>query len=124
MTISDLEDRRAILLLKTLELDQARDRALVMGRMEPKLGGTTLDETNARAAKIAIEQRAISTELVELEISIAEMVAVQPIVLKGSDLADIIGLFEYAFNARTPSGAVLAALDRLRRLAHLQPKVN
>jgi hypothetical protein len=114
--IRDLDDKRQTLLANQLELDERHLMALKRGRLPPKNGGTTIEETNATTAKIAAEQKVISTELVELEISIAEMTALLPVELKTPDLKDIITLFEYAFNARTPGDAINAALGRLRRL--------
>jgi hypothetical protein len=119
-TISKLEDRRTILKLEIFELDQAKARALHFAGMSAKDGGTTVEETNARTARIAVDRKVLDSELATIEIQLAEMTAALPITLKAANLKDIISLFESAFQQKTPPPSAVAALDRLRTLARIK----
>jgi len=110
-TILDLKNKYQALLAHQIDLDEARSIIMRRGKT-----GMHPDEVNAKLDPIIAEQKTVSSELVELQISIAEMQALIPIELKSADLRDIVSLFEYALNNRTPPPAIVAALGRLNNL--------
>ncbi len=118
--IKNLQHRRDQLKVKVTELDDAEQ----LVHLSAKTGQLTTEVANAKRAKIAAERSVVDAVLANTETILAELIAAQPLELRVADIADIVGLFEHAFIAKTPSPAALAAIDRLRLLAHLLPKAK
>jgi hypothetical protein len=115
-TIRDLEDQRQTLLLRQIDLDEAKSRVLKLARLYPTYGGITVEETNLRTAKIAADRKLVDSALADIETRLAELTRVLPVTLTVSDLTDIVSLFEYTFSGKTPPAAVAAMLVRLKNL--------
>jgi len=115
-TIHDLEDQRQTLLLRQIDLDEAKSRVLKLARLYPTYGGITVEETNLRTAKIAADRKLVDSALADIETRLAELTRVLPVTLTVSDLTDIVSLFEYTFSGKTPPAAVAAMLGRLKNL--------
>ncbi len=72
-TIRDLEDQRQTLLLRQIDLDEAKSRVLKLARLYPTYGGITVEETNLRTAKIAADRKLVDSALADIETRLAEL---------------------------------------------------
>src|SRR5258708_38570727 len=118
--IKTLQHRRDQLIIKGVELIDAEQ----LVHLSAKTGQLTTEVANAKKATIAAERSVVNAVLANTETILAELIAAQPLELRVADIADIVALFEHAFIAKTPSPAALAAIDRLRLLARLSPKLK
>jgi hypothetical protein len=116
--LQNLQARRQQLLSKVAELDQSQQLAM----LNVKVGRISIEQANIETAKIAAERIPVAAVLESTDAILGEMIAGLPIELKVADVCDIICLFENAFQQKSPSGAAVVALDRLRKLARKETK--
>jgi hypothetical protein len=112
-TIANLQSRRDQLRAKQTELEERQQLIYLQGRHDRFTGA----EVDAKTAVIIAERNINDAVLLSTEQILAELIAEQPLQLDAGNMADIIVLFECAFQQKSPPSAAVAALDRLRKLA-------